>query len=131
MRMMAASRLGAGSRVLRPAGAPVEARGLPRWLAIGAVALAVAAAAAGFAAPFVGSPDGRPDLAIYADDFFYYLEIAERVLAGEGFTFDGVTPTNGFHPLWMAILVTLGALAPPRDAAFFLLLHVVLAAASV
>ena len=38
------------------------------------------------------------------DDTFYYLETARRAAAGEGFTFDGHTPTNGFHPLWMAML---------------------------
>ena len=42
-----------------------------------------------------------------ADDTFYYLRIAENVLAGQGSTFDGHTATNGYHPLWM--LVSLGA----------------------
>ncbi|NLH50153.1 MAG: hypothetical protein GX444_16360 [Myxococcales bacterium] len=38
-----------------------------------------------------------------ADDAFYYLRIAENLLTGHGLTFDGVTATNGFHPLWMLI----------------------------
>ena len=52
---------------------------------------------------------------VAADDYFYYLEIATRAARGEGFTFDGVTPTNGFHPLWMAILVVLAKFVPTDD----------------
>jgi hypothetical protein len=40
------------------------------------------------------------------DDAFYYYKVAQNVLAGHGFTFDGLNFTNGFHPLWM--LVCLG-----------------------
>ena len=39
------------------------------------------------------------------DDAFYYLEIAARLGRGEGFTFDGIHTTNGFHPLWQLLLV--------------------------
>ena len=38
-----------------------------------------------------------------ADDAFYYLRIAEHILAGDGPTFDGRTATNGYHPLWMSV----------------------------
>ena len=34
-----------------------------------------------------------------SDDAFYYLAIARRLAAGDGASFDGETPTNGFHPL--------------------------------
>lgn len=40
-----------------------------------------------------------------ADDAFYYLEIARNILAGNGVTFDGIIPTNGFHPAYMAVCV--------------------------
>jgi len=40
------------------------------------------------------------------DDAFYYYKVAQNVLAGHSFTFDGLNLTNGFHPLWM--LVCLG-----------------------
>ncbi len=41
---------------------------------------------------------------ILSDDMFYYLSVA-RHFALEGVpSFDGVTPSNGFHPLWMLIL---------------------------
>ena len=50
-----------------------------------------------------------PDRALFLafDDTFYYLEIAWRIAAGEGSTFDGLQPTNGYHPLWMLICVLL------------------------
>jgi len=38
------------------------------------------------------------------DDGFYYFVIARNIASGLGVTFDGVTPTNGFHPLWMVLL---------------------------
>lgn len=38
-----------------------------------------------------------------ADDAFYYLRTAENIATGLGPTFDGRTPTNGYHPLWMAV----------------------------
>lgn len=37
------------------------------------------------------------------DDAFYYYKVAQNILAGHGFTFDQINPTNGFHPLWMAV----------------------------
>lgn len=41
---------------------------------------------------------------ILPDDAFYYFKIAENIAAGHGISFDGFSPTNGFHPLWMAII---------------------------
>lgn len=42
--------------------------------------------------------------AYFTDDAFYYLVVA-RNLAHDGLsTFDGITLTNGYHPLWMALL---------------------------
>jgi hypothetical protein len=39
------------------------------------------------------------------DDSFYYLEIARNLATGNGFTFDGLHPTNGFQPLFQLMLV--------------------------
>jgi len=39
------------------------------------------------------------------DDSFYYMQVARNVAEGLGSTFDGVEPTNGYHPLWMWLLV--------------------------
>lgn len=41
------------------------------------------------------------------DDFFYYLKIAQNIAHGAGSTFNGIVPTNGYHPLWLAALVVL------------------------
>ena len=41
------------------------------------------------------------------DDASYYMTIARNVAAGRGLTFDGIHPTNGFHPLWLVTLVPL------------------------
>jgi hypothetical protein len=48
---------------------------------------------------------------IYPDDAFYYLRIAENVVGGRGWTFDGLAPTNGFHPLYLLLLTPIMALA--------------------
>jgi len=42
---------------------------------------------------------------IVPDDAFYYFQIARNVAQGTGSTFDGVNPTNGYHPLWLVVLV--------------------------
>ena len=46
-----------------------------------------------------------------SDDAFYYFKTAQNISEGVGITFDGIAPTNGFHPLWMLICVTIFALA--------------------
>jgi hypothetical protein len=35
------------------------------------------------------------------DDSYFYLQIGRNIAAGHGSTFHGLTPTNGYHPLWM------------------------------
>ncbi|MCP4539563.1 MAG: hypothetical protein GY832_20705 [Chloroflexi bacterium] len=42
---------------------------------------------------------------LVSDDAFYYFTIARNAVRGHGVTFDGVTPTNGFHPLWLVSLL--------------------------
>ncbi|MCS7253503.1 MAG: hypothetical protein RMK18_00500 [Armatimonadota bacterium] len=39
------------------------------------------------------------------DDAYYYLNTALNIAAGRGSTFDRINPTNGYHPLWMLVLV--------------------------
>lgn len=39
-----------------------------------------------------------------ASDAFYYLTVAERSAGARFYTFDGLFPTNGFHPLWQYYL---------------------------
>ncbi len=49
------------------------------------------------------------------DDAFYYFAIARNLARGLGFSVDGVTPTNGFHPLWALLLVPAFRWAPGPD----------------
>lgn len=49
-------------------------------------------------------------LALPVDDAFYYQRIAWNLAHGLGFTFDGIEPTNGFHPLWVAVLALMSLL---------------------
>src|ERR1700753_2703072 len=87
------------------------------WRALFAIVFAAGLSLRGFTAwsalerrPFSGVPD----------DTFYYFAIARNPARGLPPSIDGVNPTNGFHPLWMLVLVALfrvggwapGALAP-------------------
>jgi hypothetical protein len=42
---------------------------------------------------------------ILPDDAFYYFTIARNISRGGAPSFDGVNLTNGFHPLWTAVLL--------------------------
>jgi len=46
-----------------------------------------------------------------SDDGFYYFKVAANITNGLGVTFDGINPTNGFHPLWMLVCIPVFALA--------------------
>jgi hypothetical protein len=48
----------------------------------------------------------RAVFAHFADDTFYYLTVAKNSTL-TFFTFDGISRTNGFHPLWQLILTSL------------------------
>lgn len=45
------------------------------------------------------------------DDAYYYFKVAENIGLGRGSTFDGINPTNGYHPLWLAICIPIFLLA--------------------
>lgn len=55
---------------------------------------------------------GTCDGELVCDDAYYYFEVSRNAALGEGFTFDGLGPTNGFHPLWAWLLVPLYRLFP-------------------
>jgi hypothetical protein len=40
-----------------------------------------------------------------SDDAYYYLNVARNITHGAGSSFDGINPTNGYHPLWMLCLL--------------------------
>jgi hypothetical protein len=41
----------------------------------------------------------------FSDDAYYYYKVAQNIVSGLGSTFDGFNKTNGYHPLWMLILL--------------------------
>lgn len=45
------------------------------------------------------------------DDAYYYFKVAQNISEGRGSTFDGINPTNGYHPLWLFICIPIFALA--------------------
>jgi hypothetical protein len=44
------------------------------------------------------------ETSVFQPDAFYYLTIARNSLHTSFYSFDGVNPTNGFHPLWELLL---------------------------
>src|SRR5690242_13259931 len=46
-----------------------------------------------------------------SDDGFYYFKTAQNITEGHGISFDGLGRDSGFHPLWMALITPLFALA--------------------
>jgi hypothetical protein len=46
-------------------------------------------------------------ITIVPDDAFYYFKIAKNIVSGIGSSFDGINPSNGYHPAWMIILLPL------------------------
>jgi hypothetical protein len=50
-------------------------------------------------------------LTLTVDDSFYVFVTAAHAAAGQGPTFDGIAATNGFHPLWMLVVLPLGWVA--------------------
>jgi hypothetical protein len=49
------------------------------------------------------------------DDALYYPTVARNIALGLGSTYDGITPTNGYHPLWCWIQVPIAATAGSLD----------------
>jgi hypothetical protein len=58
----------------------------------------------------------------FADDALYYLIIARNFAQTGVPTFDGVNATNGFHPLWMAMIAAMYRLLG-TDAGLFLQIY--------
>jgi hypothetical protein len=51
------------------------------------------------------------------DDGYYYLTIARNLAAGAGASFDGVSVTSGYHPLWLLFLVPIFRVSRDPEAA--------------
>ncbi|PPK64520.1 hypothetical protein V5P93_007026 [Actinokineospora auranticolor] len=85
----------------RPA-AVAGAAGRPRvWL----TATLVAAVIAIIRLAMVVFSDYPRAVGLFDDDAFYYFGVAGHIAAGDGSTFNGLDPTNGYHPLWLLLLV--------------------------
>ena len=52
-----------------------------------------------------------PNVWFTRDDAYYYFKVAQNISEGHGSTFDGINPTNGYHPLWMLVCVPIFWLA--------------------
>ncbi len=55
------------------------------------------------------------------DDFYYYLKPAQSLAQGRLPTFDGSTPTNGFHPLYLLLLAAVSIVTRSLRGVFGLL----------
>lgn len=55
---------------------------------------------------------GLPETHLIGDDAYYYFVTARHIAGGAGPTFDGLSMTNGFHPLWMLAMVPVFAAFP-------------------
>lgn len=62
--------------------------------------------------PVVFGPPAGLERQFINDDAFFYFKIAENIASGHGSTFDGINPTNGYHPLWMLVCTPIFSLAP-------------------
>jgi hypothetical protein len=81
-------------------------------LAITAIALAYAVYSG---VRFALQDDVRHLLVRIVDDASYYFTTARNLADGRGLTFDGIHPSNGFHPLWLLMLVPLFLLHEPPE----------------
>lgn len=48
----------------------------------------------------------------FPDDALFYNVIAHNMVSGSGVTSDGIGRTNGFHPLWMVVMILLTVCSP-------------------
>lgn len=86
----------------------MEGVGQPTERMARAILLAAAAATLILAALRVFGADEATFVSrISVDDTYYYLQIARNLADGLGPTFDGEDWTNGFQPVWAALLVPL------------------------
>jgi hypothetical protein len=56
-------------------------------------------------------PHNLPNKWFTRDDAYYYFKVAQNISEGLGSTFDGINPTNGYHPLWLLVCIPIFSLA--------------------
>lgn len=64
-------------------------------------------------------------LGLLEDDYFYYATIADHFVRAGHLTYDGLTSTNGFHPLWFLVILVLRAVCGRFGATFYVALAVI------
>jgi len=79
-----------------------------------ALTLAALVVAGALAASILVAPLERL-IVIVPDDAFYYLQIARNLAATGRSTADGFSATNGYHPLWLAMVSSLAAVVADRE----------------
>lgn len=70
--------------------------------------------------------EGTGYLAHFDDDFFYYLKIAENISIHNISSFNTLYLTNGYHPLWMFVLVGILKITRTTGIHFFLIFSTIL-----
>ncbi len=56
---------------------------------------------------FFHQPGGPQYWSMPRDDFYYYLKVAQNLAHGRGSTFNGIVPTNGYHPLYLLVIAAI------------------------
>jgi hypothetical protein len=70
-------------------------------------------------------------LGLLEDDYFYYATVANNLISLGKLTYDGTTLTNGFHPLWLGVVVLVRWLYGSLGPAFYATLAAILIASSI
>src|ERR1700733_266780 len=69
---------------------------------------------------------GSLAFSLIPQDGFYYYYLTAKHIAATGFSsFDGIVPTNGYHPLWMWCIAILSFLARENDSNCFVMIEAV------
>jgi hypothetical protein len=71
--------------------------------------VAVAVLVGFYAGIFIARPDQW-----FADDSYFYLQVAWNFARGMGSTFNTIMPTNGYHPLWMLLCALVYTIVPSK-----------------
>jgi len=53
---------------------------------------------------------------LFDDDAYYYFGVARFIADGAGSTFNGLDNTNGYHPLWLGVLIPVFAVSSGQAA---------------
>lgn len=65
-----------------------------------------------FRLAFIFSPDELL-ITIVPDDAFYYFQTGKHILQSGFSSFDGINYTNGYHPLWMLLILPFQLISNP------------------